>query len=945
MPHLSCDGPLALTNKPGVDCAELGSDTSIEDFLPQRVPVSTNVYIKTFFAAQSVKPIQSRRHRGLDILRQVSALNTLSDSSEPACHPGTRTEILRDLREWATDTARVSGSVRCLRGPPGVGKSAILRTLTQWLRAAGQLGGSFTFDHKHAPRSSPSAHALFCSLAFQLAINVPQLRTRISRTVQKNPFLVGDDMAAQLRKLILNPCRSTAAVTPLVFIIDGLDKCDAKFQREFLGLLETAVHGQPCRLRILVASRSQHDIFSGPGRSFVVGNSLEDVRAYLFSILRHDANPLISSQVVDSLVAASSGCFLYASMLVRFFDVRVFRRMKRLPELSPPSFTPPRFPVDNLYTQILSSVPHYSRASLLAVLHVLTIKSFANLPLHHIAQLLDTKVARLRRIMRHLRPVLIVPDADSDGLAVHHASFSDYLVDPGRSHGFCVAGAQHDVDLAVRVLKSLAYEHENPHVNRVGAIAWTHLPAMVDYVTSVPLSSEVVSLVQAINPDFFFGALTAFEECGGKILAWLNTIHPRPAEAIALWEDYAYMSFFHATANDIEVDEEPDEMTTLERSVQHEVLLRHPQLIRLLRTSIALPALTPLYQFRFLVGETWDNLRAVICALRPVFGRDEMALAQLWKPLQDPKFANTVATWPEILRDLALQSIRLTKSVYSSADAVPAELMGFWLEWGRYVRSSPPCAELLRELRGFVPRDDARHNVATWNEVYDVLKWLEMLLDAPCDELVRWEGYLPDGTALERQHAFEARWTAWHGLMVLHASSSHRLPLLSEAARLHALTPLPLRVRDHGGTHWNWRACVVSSVGNLRARARTNLRARTTLRARTNLRARTTLRVLAHHNDWTHWRARASSALDCDDAPHYSFPLPPGAPPSPPADPLPSAVASPRPQASAANDGPSIALLEEQIRRTRQQLSDLERSALCTICQDEEATMAAVDCG
>jgi hypothetical protein len=163
---------------------------------------------------------------------------------------------------------------------------------------------------------------------------------------------------------------------------------------------------------------------------------------------------------------------LYASTLIKFLGDTDFSPTKRLTAVERFSLGHINSSVDELYTQILATVSTASRASLLAILHALSTESFADLPLFHIEQLLHMKSGRLRRILRHLRSVLNVPASDNGRITVHHPSFLDFLVDPAKSGAFCVSGSQHPMYLVCCILKSLAYVHQNPHVNLVGHIAW-----------------------------------------------------------------------------------------------------------------------------------------------------------------------------------------------------------------------------------------------------------------------------------------------------------------------------------------------------------------------------------------------------------------------------------------------------------------------------------------
>jgi hypothetical protein len=154
-------------------------------------------------------------------------------------------------------------------------------------------------------------------------------------------------------------------------------------------------------------------------------------------------------------------------------------------------------------------------------------------------------------------------------------------------------------------------------------------------------------------------------------------MYPRPVELIALWEDYEYLAFFHSNVSDFDFDDEPDADTfsaAESNALLHTILLRCPALIRLLRVSMVLPALTPLFQFRVLLGVSWDELRAVVCALRPILSRDAKALMQLWTPLQNSRFAREVSPWPTVFSDLACQSLRIARGVYIGS--VPMEMSG-----------------------------------------------------------------------------------------------------------------------------------------------------------------------------------------------------------------------------------------------------------------------------
>ncbi|KAJ7280766.1 hypothetical protein C8J57DRAFT_1020656, partial [Mycena rebaudengoi] len=110
-----------------------------------------------------------------------------------------------------------------LHGPAGAGKSAIMRTLSE-PQNAGRFGGGFFFKRGHA--TCGNAQTLFATLAYQLSLRIPQLKSAISQVVEEDPSVVVRSMTVQIQKLILDPCRSLDNLEPPVIILDGLDECE-----------------------------------------------------------------------------------------------------------------------------------------------------------------------------------------------------------------------------------------------------------------------------------------------------------------------------------------------------------------------------------------------------------------------------------------------------------------------------------------------------------------------------------------------------------------------------------------------------------------------------------------------------------------------------------------------------------------------------------------------
>ncbi|KAJ6583328.1 hypothetical protein B0H10DRAFT_1926221 [Mycena sp. CBHHK59/15] len=356
------------------------------------------------FVSGNVKNIQCHGEIGIHMLHHTAVLEAIHDSvdsfPQPRCHPDTRKEMLQKLWNWSTNSESLVDSdseaevltekstpILWVYGPLGAGKSAIMQTLSRRLQAAGRLGGSFFFKRGHATRGN--AKALFATLAYQIALNIPQFKVPISHIVEDDPSVVGRSMDNQMQKLIVEPCQSLDNSRCPIIIIDGLDNCEGEnIQREILGIIGNSIREHSPPLRIIIASRPEPHIrepleaslFHGLHRSFNVEQSFEDVETYLRNELarirdeHHETmstipNPWPSEEVIHHLVYKSSGYFIYATTVIKFVDDKNFRPTERLAaveSLGGSEFESPFGTLDELYTQILATAPAHS--CLLAIL-------------------------------------------------------------------------------------------------------------------------------------------------------------------------------------------------------------------------------------------------------------------------------------------------------------------------------------------------------------------------------------------------------------------------------------------------------------------------------------------------------------------------------------------------------------------------------------------------
>ncbi|KAF7348913.1 putative nwd2 protein [Mycena venus] len=453
---------------------------------------------------------------GIHILHRAVALEALYDSAEsfsqPKCHPETRTELLDNLYDWATD----SDSERFVAG---------YEMRKGW--AAG-----FFFKRGHATRGN--AKVLFATLAYELALHRPKLTDPISRTVETNPSLLGRGMDVQLRNLILEPCKQFQDAAPSILLVDGLDECeDNNVQREILRLIASAVNDPGVPLRILVASRPEPHIrktfdeesFRGRFDSINIEQSFEDVRTYLrheFSRIHREhttmqkiTSPWPSLETLEILVEKSSGHFIYASTVIKFVDDEYSRPSQQLDRIITRNLVPhdtesPFEALDQLYMQILSGVSARYRPCLCEILcvfmHYPACRG-ASIVVRDIEELLGLEPGEVSLTLRPLHSVLKLPSDDDKPIEMHHASFRDFLDSEERSSIFYAGSPQHRAKLACSILKALAYKYDDPRKNhqRLSFRWWLlmHPTEWIQYIISIAPSPEFLPLLRLVNPDFF----------------------------------------------------------------------------------------------------------------------------------------------------------------------------------------------------------------------------------------------------------------------------------------------------------------------------------------------------------------------------------------------------------------------------------------------------------
>lgn len=180
------------------------------------------------------------------------------DQHEDICLPGTRTELLHRISEWA-----ISSQGKCifwLKGMAGTGKSTISRTVARSFKERKLLGASFFFKRGEGDRGN--AKKLFSTITRQLLTSIPQLTPGVRKAIEDDPDITAKSLKEQFDNLLLQPLfsleQSDHRTFTMVIVIDALDECEQENDiRLILQLLPQVQKSSSVQLRIFLTSRPE----------------------------------------------------------------------------------------------------------------------------------------------------------------------------------------------------------------------------------------------------------------------------------------------------------------------------------------------------------------------------------------------------------------------------------------------------------------------------------------------------------------------------------------------------------------------------------------------------------------------------------------------------------------------------------------------------------------
>jgi len=332
---------------------------------------------------------------GIDILYEASNPGATFDSKhhyDRRCFPGIREQYIADITNWVTKSANSPSSVYWMRGPAGVGKSAIAQTCAEKLKETGHLGAAFFFTvNKH---SDPSR--LFTSIAYQLTTALPDYHAAVDERISKDKSLIEKKIASQFRSLIVEPLRELRKqgkrVQPKAVFIDGLDECvDGDAQAEIIKIIASSVREGSTPFRWAIFSRAEPRIVSTFKQDNIASviYSVElpisceadsEIEMYLRGgfkniLQKQNFRQLLSSWPTDNdigtLVDAADGLFAHPAAILRHvayppdsqFRERLQSVLDSLSGAGKQGSTSALSQLDVLYVHIMKQIPEHNLLS------------------------------------------------------------------------------------------------------------------------------------------------------------------------------------------------------------------------------------------------------------------------------------------------------------------------------------------------------------------------------------------------------------------------------------------------------------------------------------------------------------------------------------------------------------------------------------------------------
>ncbi|KAF5353279.1 hypothetical protein D9756_008135 [Leucocoprinus leucothites] len=409
---------------------------------------------------------------GIERLLKHSMPDAFHNSSAryppPKCHLGTRKDYIALVTDWALGVSDRKEPILWMRGPFGIGKSAVAQSCAEALAPINKLAATLFFSCSSADRDDP--RRVFTSIAYQVAAICPSFREIVDRRMIDDPALATKSLSAQFEDLLVHTLgRADVAGSGLdgrVVVIDGLDECrGTAAQCEIIEVIATSVRERTTPFRWFITSRPE-DAINRTVNSAAVSPICSRIELPVSRAIDHEILTYLtdefrkiqqshrlpeswpSEEALALLVEHGAGLWIYVVTMVRFIkdensygpkdQLRIV--LEFMKDVSAKvGVDNPLAEMDFFYTLIMQRIPLKLSTT---VRKILLVYSTTTQHLEYIANILRLSAEQFRHACASIQSVMELRGSDLGSMDIkfYHASFLDFMRDPQRSKELCIHG-------------------------------------------------------------------------------------------------------------------------------------------------------------------------------------------------------------------------------------------------------------------------------------------------------------------------------------------------------------------------------------------------------------------------------------------------------------------------------------------------------------------------
>ncbi|KAH8429200.1 uncharacterized protein LDX57_006869 [Aspergillus melleus] len=385
--------------------------------------------------------------------RAAKAINgAWEDRHEELCFKDTREGLLQEIVDWVDDPHGTQ--FFWLNGMAGTGKSTISRTLAKFFQGRGILGASFFF--KKGQEDCDSAKRFVPTIIYQLTKLLPSLKKDIQDVIEKNELIFDQGLEEQFDGLFFNPLSSVRMLQRqiLVLILDAVDECQN--HHDIMQIFQLLLRTQSVKtldLRFFITGRPEPAVISSfqnmesnRYREKVlqdIEGVERDISTYMHAKFSEiGAQPGVAASwpevTMQRLTGKANPLFIVASTICRFVGDEDFDPKERVELIlqQPHSDNKLVQTYRTVLDQLILDKSGIDKQQILEDFHRIVgsiVLLYDPLSVTSLARLLEVRQDTIKRRLRLLRSVLVIPNDEHIPIQPLHLSFRDILIDQSTS--------------------------------------------------------------------------------------------------------------------------------------------------------------------------------------------------------------------------------------------------------------------------------------------------------------------------------------------------------------------------------------------------------------------------------------------------------------------------------------------------------------------------------